>query len=75
MLCIACGRSMLKPAYIAPAGWMLGPKCLERADLLPKAMRQAVKAAGRVKRKRAVGHKSGRQEAQLDFFDGGEIFS
>jgi hypothetical protein len=36
MRCIACGRPLLKPAYTAPerlGGWMLGPKCLEKAGL------------------------------------------
>lgn len=69
MRCIACGRTLLKPAYTAPpelGGWHLGPKCLERADLLPRAMRQAVKA-GKVKRKRAkVSCKKIQHETQLE---------
>ena len=32
--CAACRRPLLKPAYIAPAGYVLGPKCAERAGKL-----------------------------------------
>ena len=30
MRCAVCRRRLLAPAYTSPAGWMLGPKCMER---------------------------------------------
>jgi len=39
MRCAACHRRLLDAAYTAPAGWSLGPKCLEKeraAGRLPR---------------------------------------
>lgn len=60
MRCAACNRSLLSPAYTAPAGWVLGKKCAKKVG--KGKPRKACKRAGKVAR-----------VEQLDLFDGPEF--
>ena len=39
MRCIACGRALLLPPAVVVAGYVYGPKCAQRAGLLPRKER------------------------------------
>lgn len=41
--CHACGRPLIRPAYLHPDGWALGPVCFGRPENLPADVRAALR--------------------------------
>ena len=47
MRCVACRRALLLPPAVVVAGYAYGPKCAQRAGLLPRKERRHASEAMR----------------------------